>query len=57
MYGAAKQAEENGASEKVVRSIRERAEILVSSMGRIGATTARSSDTDGDVSKSSDEEE
>ena len=61
MYAAAKQASENGASEKVVRKIRARAERLVSSMGR--ATTARSSDTGSDVntssssSSSSDDEE
>jgi hypothetical protein len=54
MHAAAKQAEENGASGRVVRSMRERAETLVSSMGQVGVTTARSSDTD---STSSDEEE
>jgi hypothetical protein len=57
MYAAAKQAEENGVSEKVVQSIRKRAEKLVSSMGRLRATTARSSDTGSDVSSSSDDDE
>jgi hypothetical protein len=57
MYAAANQAEENGVSEKVVQSIRKRTERLVSTMGRLRAITARSSDTGSDDSTSSDDDE
>jgi hypothetical protein len=52
MYAAANQARENGASNAVVRSIRQRAEKLASSMARIGGTTTSSSEADSDVSES-----
>jgi hypothetical protein len=58
MHAAAKQAEENGASHKVVRSMRKQAERLVSSVGRMGATsTVRPSTAGSDAMTSCNEEQ